>query len=70
MSKGPYPFKESDITRAFKAAEKAGVKVQIEIDVGRKTMRVIPVGEACSSAATADDELAQWRKRRGHAHSG
>ena len=31
MSRGPYPFKQSDITRALKAARKAGVDVKIEV---------------------------------------
>ena len=48
MGKGTCTFKESDVTRAFKAAKKAGVHVQVEIDLERKRMRITPVetGEA------------------------
>ena len=36
-------FKEVDITRAFKAAKKAGVDVQVEIDLERKRITITPV---------------------------
>jgi hypothetical protein len=36
-------FKEADVTRALKAAKKAGVDVQVEIDLERKRMRITPV---------------------------
>ena len=43
MAKGACTFKEADVTRAFKAAKKAGVDVQVEIDLERKRMRITPV---------------------------
>lgn len=43
MSKGPYPFKESDITRAFNAAKKAGVHALVEIDHQTRNLRIIPI---------------------------
>ena len=43
MGKGPCTFKEADVTRAFKAAKKAGIDVQIEVDLERKRMMIKPV---------------------------
>jgi hypothetical protein len=43
MGKGQCTFKEADITRAFKAARKAGVDVQVVVDLERKMMTLTPV---------------------------
>lgn len=43
MGKGACTFKEADVTRAFKAARKAGVDVQVEIDLERKRMTITPI---------------------------
>jgi hypothetical protein len=43
LGKGACTFKEIDVTRAFKAAKKAGVNVQVEIDLERKRMRITPL---------------------------
>jgi hypothetical protein len=43
LGKGSCTFKEADLTRAFKAAKKAGVDAQIEIDLERKRMRIRPM---------------------------
>jgi hypothetical protein len=43
MGKGPLPFKGTDVTRAFKAAKKAGVPVKVDIDLERKWMTLTPV---------------------------
>jgi hypothetical protein len=43
MGKRPLSFKESDITRALRAAKKAGVDMQVTIDLERKTMTLTPV---------------------------
>ncbi len=58
MGKGACTFKEADLTRAFKAAKKAGVDVQVEIDLERKRMRIMPVkaGEV-NDRNEWDDEL-------------
>jgi hypothetical protein len=48
MGKGPLPFKGTDVTRAFKAAKKAGVDVLVEIDLGngkKMTIRPVKAGE-------------------------
>jgi phosphatidylserine/phosphatidylglycerophosphate/cardiolipin synthase-like enzyme len=42
MGKGPVTFKEADITRAFKAARKAGVDVRVQIDLANKTVTLTP----------------------------
>ena len=60
MGKGACTFKESDVTRAFKAARKAGVDVQVEIDLERKLMRITPVKGAVNGSNEWDDE-SQWR---------
>jgi hypothetical protein len=58
LGKGACTFKEADITRALKAAKKAGVDVRVEIDLERKRMRITPVkaGEA-NDRNEWDDEL-------------
>ena len=38
MGKAGCTFKEADVTRAFKAARKAGVDVQVTIDLERKRL--------------------------------
>jgi hypothetical protein len=43
LGKGPCTFKEADVTRALKAAKKAGVDVQVQIDLERKRMTITPV---------------------------
>jgi hypothetical protein len=43
MAKGQLTFKETDITRAFRAAKKAGVVVQIKVDLEHKVMTIMPV---------------------------
>lgn len=62
MGKGVCTFKEADVTRAFKAARKAGVDVQVEIDLERKRMTITPVkayeanGKTGEGAATGEGE--------------
>jgi hypothetical protein len=43
MGKGPCAFKEADIARAYRAAKKAGVEVQITVDLEHKTMTLTPI---------------------------
>jgi hypothetical protein len=62
MGKGPCTFREADVTRALKAARKAGVDVQLRIDLERKTMTVTmlkviePVERDPKSEMTGDGE--------------
>ena len=43
MGRRPCTFKEADVTRAYKAAIKAGVMVEIRISLDRKEMTLTPV---------------------------
>jgi hypothetical protein len=55
MSRGPYPFKESDITRAIRAAKKAGIEhFIIEVDTAHRSLRIIPRDEV--STPTGQNE--------------
>jgi hypothetical protein len=55
MSRGPHAFKESDITRALRAARKAGVQNPIiEVDTKHQRLRIIPRDDV--SAATEQNE--------------
>jgi hypothetical protein len=62
LGKGAYTFKEADVTRAFKAARKAGVDVQVTIDLERKRLTITPIkagdvnGGAGENATTVDGE--------------
>jgi hypothetical protein len=57
MSRGSYPFKESDITRAIRASKKAGQRSIIEVDVKRQRFRIIPLDEM--SMLTDQNETGQ-----------
>lgn len=52
MSRRPHAFKESEITRAIRAAKKAGiVDPIIEVDIARKRLRIIPLNKNEDRAA-------------------
>jgi hypothetical protein len=56
MGKGPCAFKEVDVTRAIRAAKKAGVEnPQVVIDLERKTMTIAPVKLGESNSKTEND---------------
>jgi len=59
MGKGPLVFKETDLTRALRAARKAGVDVKVTINLERKIMTVTPVkpGEAGIRTENEWDEV-------------
>jgi hypothetical protein len=57
MGKGPCRFKEVDVTRALRAARKAGVPVQVEIDLERKKMTLTPVKFIATVASESDDSI-------------
>jgi hypothetical protein len=62
LGKAACTFKVVDITRIFKAAKKAGVDVQVEIDLERKRMTITPVrrdGENSARKGTAVGE-GEW----------
>ncbi len=56
MGKGVCTFKEADITRALKAAKKAGVDVRVEIDLDRKRITITPVKPGDASDRNEWDE--------------
>jgi hypothetical protein len=62
MGKAACTIKQTEITRVLKAAKKAGVDVQLQIDLERKTMMVTmvkviePVERDPKSEMTGDGE--------------
>ena len=56
MGKAACTFKEVDLTRAFKAAKKAGVDVSVEIDLRRNRMRITPLKPGETSDPNEWDE--------------
>ena len=63
MGRRQSAFKQTDMTRALKAAKKAGVRVKVEIEPGK--LAVTMIGDAnveASEPLTADDELEVWRR--------
>jgi hypothetical protein len=54
LGKGTCTFKEADVTRAFKAARKAGVAVQVQIDLERKRMTITPINTNGVRSATSE----------------
>jgi hypothetical protein len=62
MGKAACTIKQTEITRVLKAAKKAGVDVQLQIDLERKTMTVTtvkviePVERDPKSEMTGDGE--------------
>jgi hypothetical protein len=59
MGKAACTIKQTEITRVLKAAKKAGVDVQLQIDLERKTMTVMTVKviEASSKTENEWDEV-------------
>jgi hypothetical protein len=64
MSKGPYPFKPSDIERAVVSARKVGLEPHtIEIQAPNGTIIRVIGGKAVSN--DLDRELEEFEKRHG-----
>jgi hypothetical protein len=59
MSRRPCTFRQSDLTRALKAARAAGVKVRIEIEPGGKLI-VVSMDESEGNSVRVDDEVERW----------
>jgi hypothetical protein len=57
LGKAACTFKETDLTRAFKAAKKAGVDVQVVIDLRRNLMRITPLKPGEASERNEWDEM-------------
>jgi hypothetical protein len=58
LGKAACTFKEVDITRAFKAAKKAGVDVQVEIDLERRRMTITPVKQGRENSGLGEGTTA------------
>ena len=67
MGRRPCTFKEADVTRAYKAAIKAGVMVEIKISLDRREITLTPVkiGEVdCSGSNPWDVVLDHAAKQK------
>jgi hypothetical protein len=72
VSRGPHSFREVDITRAYRAAQKAGhPDAIVEYDIERKCVRIIPrkPGEV-STASEPNNDLDQWMAKHADAAEG
>jgi hypothetical protein len=67
MSRSPSTFRQTDLTRAIKAARNAGVEVA-RAEIAKDGKIIIIIGETTGSSAdielTPDDELERWRKKK------
>ena len=67
MSRSPSTFRQTDLTRAIKAARNAGVEVA-RAAIAKDGKIIIIIGETTGSSAdielTPDDELERWRKKK------
>jgi len=67
MSRSRSTFRQTDLTRAIKAARNAGVEVA-RAEIAKDGKIIIIIGETAGSntdiESTADDELDCWRKRK------
>jgi hypothetical protein len=67
MPRSPSTFRQTDLTRAIKAARNAGVGVA-RAEIAKDGKIIIIIGETCEANAdielTPDDELERWRKKK------
>jgi len=67
MSRSQSTFRQTDLTRAIRAARNAGVEVA-RAEIAKDGKIVIIIGESAGSSTdielTADDELDCWRKKK------
>jgi hypothetical protein len=67
MSRGSITFRQTDLTRAIKAARNAGVNVA-RAEIGKDGKIVIVIGETGGVSTeielTPDDELERWRRKK------
>jgi hypothetical protein len=63
MSRGPYRFKQTDVARAIRGAQAAGVNITgVKIDTdGQITVLIGPGGTAVEKSELLDD----WLRRKG-----
>jgi hypothetical protein len=67
MSRSPSTFRQTDLTRAIRAARNAGVEVA-RAEIAKDGKIIIIIGEPAGSSAdielTPDDELERWRRKK------
>jgi hypothetical protein len=64
MTRAPATFRQSDITRAIRAARKAGVE-NVRVEIAKDGRIVIVTGGAQPVQDDLDRELEQFRARHG-----
>ena len=65
MSKGPLTFKQTDLLRAIRTSQKAGLSIaRVEIDRDGKI--VVVVGEGNAKAESTATELDRWLAKQGN----
>ena len=64
MARAPSTFRQSDITRAIRAARKAGVE-NVRVEIAKDGRIVIVTGGAQPVQDDLDRELEQFRARHG-----
>jgi hypothetical protein len=64
MTRAPSTFRQSDITRAIRAARKAGVE-NVRVEIAKDGRIVIVTGGAQPVQDDLDRELEQFRARHG-----
>jgi hypothetical protein len=64
MSRAPATFRQSDITKAIRAARKAGVE-NVRVEIAKDGRIVIVTGGAQPVQDDLDRELEQFRARHG-----
>jgi hypothetical protein len=60
MGQGPTTFKQADLTRALRAARKAGAEVE-RVEIGRDG-RIVLVLKNGDEVSPEDNEWDEWRK--------
>jgi hypothetical protein len=67
MPRSPGTFRQTDLTRAIKAARNAGVGVT-RVEIAKDGKIIIVTDEVCGADAdielTPDGELERWRKKK------
>jgi hypothetical protein len=67
MSRSPSTFRQTDLTRAIKAARNTGVEVA-RAEIAKDGKIIIVIGETSGSSAdielTPDGELERWRRKK------
>jgi len=63
MARGNSTFRQRDVTKALKAAEKAGVRACVEIDRQTGNIRIVPIGPETRQAVPAEGQgagVSEW----------